>query len=214
MGFGDLTQIMFEQYRGDDMVKEWLVPVSDKKQGQIVSSGQHLATIVTLADLGIQKTTYEGETRSVQQLLVVFELHDEFMEDGEHKGKPMQLNKTYSLTFGKKSNLRKELINKVEGKVLTDDEIARYSLSSLLGKGVDLTVAHKTSKTNGLTYANIVGVSPLRKSDKLPSPVAKLVMYRTDDHNETDFQSLPEWVREKVNVDKPDYSKVTDASKF
>ena len=133
-----------------------------------VPAGMHLARCYRIIDLGTQKTEFEGNVDFKRKLKVVWEIHGED-EDGKpivtSKNEPMIITKDYTMSWGDKATLRKDL-QSWRGKPFTEDEQKRFDLKSVLDKWCMVNVAHKPKKSGGGVYANVVAVTPVPQAIK------------------------------------------------
>jgi hypothetical protein len=90
--------------------------------------------------------------------------------------------------------LRKQLEG-WRGKAFSDDEAAQFDISKLLGKSCMLSVVE--TEKGGKTYSNIASIGKLPKG--IPEPIAEnpLLYFAPDD--ESQFEELPSWLREKIS---------------
>lgn len=135
-----------------------------------------IGVIQSIIDLGIQTSKY-GDKR---QLFITFELPDDVLLEGDKKGQPLLISKSFTLTLksgqGKLSGLR-TLVNAVEGKNTEGD----YDLSLLIGRGVFLNIFHKPNLSKpGEVYANIAGIMKLPKGQVIPKLVNDPIIFSLD----------------------------------
>jgi hypothetical protein len=158
-------------------------------------AGTHLAVLFQLVDLGTQQVTYEGKTKAVRQVKLVFELHGE--EAKLSDGRPMAISKTFSRSGHEKSGLRL-FMEKWRGKKFTDEEIAEFDFRTMLGKPCLLNVVHK-DMTNG-TMAQIEGASRLMQGMAAPTPINDLLFVSLDEgeYDADAFNKLSAKVKEKI----------------
>lgn len=161
-------------------------------------AGNHVARLYQIIHVGTVPTEWQGEKRKVAQVRLSFELCNEKKEFKEGEGeKPIAIS-TRFLTFsmGRKANLRK-LIEGMLGVSLYDEEAASFDLEGILGRACLLNVVH-TEGTNGVTYANVQGASPLPRGLEAPEMVneAKLIDINTVDI--AAIEELPEFIKEKM----------------
>lgn len=156
-----------------------------------------LAVCVVVADIGLQDTTYMGDTRTTQQVIITWELPRQLMKDG----RPFVQSKTYTASLNEKANLRKDL-EAWRGKKFTDAELADgFDMSKLLKQWCSIGITH--AEKNGKTYANISSISkllpeilPATKSIKIHNTP---VYFDLDNFDEESYNALPEWIRNKID---------------
>lgn len=164
-----------------------------------VPEGTHLAICNMVVDLGLQETTFEGQSSVKRQCFIRWELPHERIDwtdkDGSARSGPMSIGKTYTLSLSEKANLRKDL-QAWRGRAFTQEELDGFDLFKLLGIGCQVTVVHVSK--NGKTYANIAGVAGWPKG--MPKPTAtenQVIRYSVDEPEA--YEDLPQWLREKLD---------------
>lgn len=174
-----------------------------------VPAGMHLARCYRIIDLGTQKTEFEGNVDFKRKLKIVWEIHGEDDEGKPivtSKNEPMIITKDYTMSWGDKATLRKDL-QSWRGKPFTEEEQKRFDLKSVLDKWCMVNVAHKPKKTGSGVYANVVAVTPVPsaiKSAGLPqghNPCAIFLISEPDmelfntfgDYLKKTIQGAPEW---------------------
>jgi hypothetical protein len=109
-------------------------------------SGQHVATLTKIADIGVQKTAY-GEKPQVR---LRFEV-----EEPDSTGKRKFVTKTFTNSLHENSNFVKFFAD--IGKPLPDSDINTDSLI-----GTQFTITLKQVRVDGKTKIRIESVSPLQ----------------------------------------------------
>jgi hypothetical protein len=93
--------------------------------------------------------------------------------------------------------LRKDL-SAWRGRDFTAEELKAFDVSKLVGAYSMLNVT--VSETNGKTYSNVAGISPLHKSMEKPAPVHKNQLFDLDDVDmgvfNTFHESLQDYIKE------------------
>ena len=171
-----------------------------------VPPGNHVARCYSIIDMGTQTMSGQFGEQSAHKIRLGFEVLGED-EDGtpmmvsiNGKSMPMTIDKEYTVSMHEKANLRKELAA-WRGRAFTAEEAAAFDVSKLLGQYCLLNVAHKDA-ANGKTYANIVGISPLPSALKntKPAGVHPLVRFDLDAPDINVFESLSEWLQNKIKA--------------
>lgn len=163
-----------------------------------VPAGTHTAICTLVADLGIQGG---GKFKPSRKIYIRWELPNETItykdRDGiEHSG-PMTIGNRYTLSLSEKANLRADL-ESWRGRVFTADELKGFDIINVLGKGCLLGVTHEQG-ADGKTYANISAVMGLPKGTGTLTPSVKPIWYSPDEHDQSIFDSLPNWLQEAIN---------------
>lgn len=163
-----------------------------------VPEGTHLAVCNMVVDLGLQETTYMGQTTTKEQVFIRWELPSERIEwtdkEGQKREGPMSIGKIYTKSLSEKANLRKDL-EQWRGKAFTPAELDGFDLFKILGVGCQVSVTHR--EKDGRTYANVTGVVGWPKGMKMPEkPENELLRYSPDEPGQRDL--LPDWLRDKI----------------
>jgi len=165
-----------------------------------VPPGSHLARCYRIIDLGTQKTTFQGESRSIKKVMFQWEVHSED-DDGPlktDKGEPMSISKNYTLSLSDKAVLRADL-EAWRGREFTREELRGFELKNVLGAWCLITVT-KATGNDGKEYTNITAVSPVPKAMKqnLPNPFNQVGIFYIDDPDMEMFGTLSERIRQKI----------------
>jgi hypothetical protein len=183
-----------------------------------VPAGMHLARLYRIIDMGTQKSEYEGNVNFLHKVKFVWEVHGTD-DDGTplvtEKGDPMAITKDYTLSWGEKANLRKDL-EAWRGKPFTAEEQRRFDLKNVLDKWCMVNIQHKPRQKGGV-YANVVNVTPVPSAVRqagLPQGVNKpqiftisepdMEMFETfSDYLKQTIQASPEWQARRSPQGKP-----------
>ena len=150
-------------------------------------SGTTQAVCCAVWDLGLQKTSFNGEDKIQHKIIIAWEISQLIdAPDSEYHGKPYMLNKRYTLSLGEQANLRKDL-ESWRGKPFTAEEIQHgFDVESLYGINCLIGIKHEPDKKDpSIVYANVTAILPPTKG------MEKLVPIRTKD------EAPPKWVQEK-----------------
>jgi hypothetical protein len=125
---------------------------------------------------------------------------------------PMTISKSYTVSLHEKSALRKDLAA-WRGKDFTEEEAKAFDVSKLLGAYCMVNVT--TSETNGKTYSNVAGLTPLPAALKnaKPAGVHEFVTFNLDEPDMEVFNTFhdklqeaikrsPEWAHAKALLDR------------
>lgn len=176
-----------------------------------IPEGLHLAICYAIYDLGTQENI--GFSSSSQKILIIWELPDEQIEitkDNETKILPRSISKKFTLSLGKKSNLR-PFLESWRGKKFTDEELLGFDVTEVLGKPCQLNVVHDES-TDGKHYAGISTVVPAPKGLQNSVLYNPLTIFNMGDKIS---DQCPEWIQ-KIIKKSPEftlYEKLTQEEK-
>lgn len=172
-----------------------------------VPVGCHFAICNMVVDLGVQETTYQGESKRTHQIYLRWEVPDErvtYEKDGREIEGPLSIGATYTLSMSPKANLRK-VIENWTGESFPQEN-ASYDVLQLAGTCCQIMVAHKAS--GGKVYANVTGVMGISKDQRQRAESAKsevgVVVYDLETDDPDMFSRLPKWLREKIDDRVPD----------
>lgn len=158
-----------------------------------VPSGNHIAVLNIIADVGLQPgSAMYPEPK--HQVYLRWEIPAErvtYEKAGESMEGPMCIGRFYTASMSAKANLRKDVEN-WRAKALTDDEAEEFELRNLLGKSCMITV--QEVERGGKTYSNVKSVGALPKGMPAPKAENPLVFYEPGG----DISELPERLREKI----------------
>lgn len=155
-----------------------------------VAAGSYVAVCIGVIDLGEQYSEkYKNYSNKIQ---IVFELPGETIEvDGRQE--PRQLSREFSVATRKNSSLRM-FLSAWNGKAYSDEEFLEIDVFDQIGRPALLNVViNETGE-----YANIDSAIQIPRG--IPAPVSSTAPIRWDMDTWDDavFQTLPEWVREKI----------------
>lgn len=173
-----------------------------------VPAGSHIARCFSVADLGTQTTNGQYGVTTNRKIRLAWEIfgEDENNEpltiDIDGVQMPMTINKTYTLSLGEKASLRKDL-SAWRGRDFTEEELKGFNVTSVLGIYCMLNVT--VSDSNGKTYSNVSGISPLHKSMAKPDHVHKNQVFDLDNIDMDIFHSFHEKLQEYIKQ-SPEWS--------
>jgi hypothetical protein len=163
--------------------------------------GVHRAVCYRLIDLGTQQREYQGQTSHARQVMVSWELADEFMEDGQ----PFTVSKFYTWSMNEKANLRKDL-EAWRGKPFDATDLGpdgKFKPTNLIGAPCQLNIVHKP-KDGGGTSVKIAGIMPMAKGQEKPTPHNATLFFSLDDYKPAQMEQLSEKIRAMITV-SPEY---------
>jgi hypothetical protein len=167
-----------------------------------VPPGCHFAICNMVVDLGVQETTFKGQSKSQHKVYLRFEVPDErvtYEKDGREIESPCSIGATYTLSLSEKANLRKVLEN-WRGKPFTAEELRGFDITKVAGTCCQIMVQHE--QAGDKVYANITGVMGTSRDQKERARNAKsevgVLVYSLDDHDDSTYEQLPNWLKEKL----------------
>ena len=161
-----------------------------------VSTGMHPAILYMMVDIGRQKSEYMGQTKISREIVLAWEIKDEFMDDG----RPLAISKFYKLSTFEKGNLFKDILSWT-GERIGDG----YCLSKLLTMPSLLNIVE-----NEHGKPKIASVNPLPKGmsiDPVHNTPVSFNMPPLGEYDETVFQALPAWLKKKIEA-SPEYMEI------
>lgn len=182
-----------------------------------VPAGVFIGRCYSLIDLGTQLTQGQYGDKLQHKIKIGWELFGED-ENGEPltidvdgKTMPMTISKSYTVSLHEKSGLRKDLAA-WRGRDFTDEEAKAFDVSKLLGAYCMVNVT--TSETNGKTYSNVAGLTPLPGALKnaKPAPVHDQVVFDLDKPDMKLFATFHEKLQEAIKR-SPEWANATENSR-
>jgi hypothetical protein len=153
-------------------------------------AGTHVARCIRLIDIGTQHGEYQGKPSIKRQLIVMWELPNELMDDG----KPFIASRFYTASLGEKANLRKDL-EAWRGKAFTEQERLGFDMNKLLGQPCMLSIVDKPS---GGT--KVGGVMALPKGTQVPPHSNDMWAFDIDDWNAERFAAMSDGVKRLIEA--------------
>lgn len=164
---------------------------------EIVEPGLHKARCIRVIDRGTHKSERYGNYS--HQLMIMFELPETEITEGEAKGQPFSVCIFPNLTIGEKSNLRKYIVGWLGRGITAQEEEDGFDVMSLLDKTAYLNIIHNES--NGQTYANVASISPL-KDEECPARINDLQKFDLDNFDQAEFDALSEKMQEYIKLSR------------
>lgn len=179
-----------------------------------VPAGSHIARCFSVADLGTQTTSGQYGVSSNRKIRLAWEIFGEdennepLVVERDGVVMPMTINKTYTLSLSEKSSLRKDL-SAWRGRDFTDEELKGFNVAGVLGVYCMINVT--VSDTNGKTYSNVAGISPLHKSMAKPDPVHLNQIFDLDAVDMAVFNSFHEKLQDYIKA-SPEWIAISEQS--
>jgi hypothetical protein len=180
-----------------------------------VPQGVFIGRCYSLIDLGTQLTNGQYGEKLQHKIRIAWELFGEDEQgapltvDVDGKEMPMTISKSYTVSLHEKAGLRRDLAA-WRGRDFTEEEAKAFDVSKLLGAFGMINVT--TSETNGKTYSNVNGITPLPgalKNSK-PAPVHENVIFDLDKPDMQVFENFHEKLQEAIKK-SPEWAKATKA---
>lgn len=184
------------------------LPESNGSSYAPAPSGAHVAICIGFIDLGTQKSTYMGETKSRHMVQLRWELVDEAMEDG----RPFTITRRYTWSMSEKATLRADL-EAWRGRPFAKEDLGKdgFNTKKLLGVPCLLNIVHKTSDS-GSVFANIASIMPLPKGTTKPGASVNAHTYLAlteDAFDQATFEKLHDKTKEMIKA-SPEYRRLID----
>lgn len=168
-----------------------------------VPPGAYIGRCFSVIDLGTQLTSGQYGEKLQHKIRIAWELFGEDEQGNpltvtvEGKEMPMTISKSYTVSLHEKAGLRKDLAA-WRGRDFTDEEAKGFDVSKLIGAYCMVNVT--TSETNGKTYSNVAGLTPLPGALKnaKPAPVHAPVMFDLDKPDMDVFGGFHEKLQETI----------------
>lgn len=162
---------------------------SDSGNGNFTQAptGTHVARCVKIIDLGTQHGEYNNQPTRRNQVLVVWELPKEIVDE-----KPVTASAFYTNSLGKNANLRRDL-ELWRGRGFTQDELDRFDLQAILGAPCLLTVIPK-----GEDKTKVGGVSGLPKGMECPPQITPSFAFWLDEFTPERFNELSTGIQDII----------------
>ncbi len=182
----------------------WIVE-SKSVDRQLAKAESQRAIIVELVDLGIQKgdprypDPKTGLPKTNHKVMITYELLDDVMESGDHKGEPLLRSHSYTMGLYEKSDLTK-VITAARGRPVEKDEKVDI-MKTLLGKPIMVQIMHYT-RPNGDKGEKIAGVSAPHKTLKFEDPFNTPKVFRLDEFDQTVYDSLQDWKKKLIDLNQ------------
>ncbi len=172
----------------------------------LIPAGNHIARCYGMVQIGTvneESGIYAG--KEIHKVRISWETPHEAHDFGKGM-QPFAIHKEFTLSMNEKATLRK-MLESWRGKAFTEVEAEKFDITRLLGKPCMINVIHKTSGRGG-TYADISSLATLPKGLECPDQVNPTLELSFDNWSAAIFESLPEFVKEKIKKSK-EYAAMT-----
>lgn len=165
-----------------------------------IEPGVYPARLVQIIDLGLQsQRPYQGKDKPpAHEIMLTYELVDEFMKDEEGKdleNKPRWVSETlpfYGLHADKAKSTQRYLALDPKGDYDGD-------FTKAIESPCNVTIVNNAGK-DGKVYDNVANIAAMRPKDAAACPqlVNKAKVFDCDNPDMEVFNSLPEWIQKKI----------------
>jgi hypothetical protein len=177
-----------------------------------VPPGAYIGRCYSLIDLGTQLTSGQFGEKLQHKIRIGWELFgddengDPLTIDVDGKMMPLTINKSYTVSLHEKAGLRRDLAA-WRGKDFTDEEAKGFDVAKLIGAYCMVNATQ--SETNGKTYTNVAGLTPLPGALKnaKPAPVHTNVIFDLDKPDMEVFATFHEKLQEAIKK-TPEWAKL------
>ena len=178
-----------------------------------VPAGVHIGRCYSLIDLGTQLTSGQYGEKMQHKLRIGWELFGEddtgapLTVDVDGREMPMTISKSYTVSMHEKARLRADLAA-WRGREFSDEEAKAFDVSKLVGAYCMVNVT--TSETNGKTYSNVAGLTPLPSALKnaKPAPVHETLLFDLDAPDMDVFEGFHEKLQDAIKR-SPEWARAT-----
>jgi hypothetical protein len=179
-----------------------------------VPQGVFIGRCYSLIDLGTQVTDGQYGRKEQHKIRIGWELFGEDETTGEPltidvdgQMMPLTISKSYTVSLHEKAGLRRDLAA-WRGKDFTDEEATAFDVSKLMGAYCMINVT--ISETNGKTYSNVGGITPLPGALKnaKPAPVHAPVVFDLDKPDMKVFDAFHEKLQDAIK-NSPEWAQAT-----
>lgn len=178
-----------------------------------VPQGVFIGRCFSLIDLGTQHTSGQYGDKFQHKIRIGWELFGDDEQgqpltiEVDGKEMPLTISKSYTVSLHEKAGLRRDLAA-WRGRDFTEEEAKAFDVSKLMGAYCMVNVT--TSETNGKTYSNVAGLTPLPGALKnaKPVPVHENVVFDLDAPDMKVFATFHEKLQEAIKK-SPEWAQAT-----
>ena len=171
----------------------------------------HVARCIRVLDVGTHTSERFGSRN--HQVVMSWELPSALFEDGDFAGEPFVVNRTYTLSLHKKSNLRPDL-EAWRGKQFTGQEIQDgFEIAEMVGQPCMLTITHSNPNDEGRVYANVTGVAALMTGAECGKQVHESLVYDIDAPDGEVYAKLPPWQQSLIDSSEESTAGIVQTAK-
>jgi hypothetical protein len=166
------------------------IMVSGKSEGGFrgLEPGIYKGRCDLIADLGTQETKFGDK----HKIYIRYTVPDQVVETSEGEKFQMSIGSTFTASLSKKANLRK-MLEAWRGRPFTEEELAGFDLSKLLG--VPATLVVSSYLKDGEERSSLENV--LRCKDEVGELIRKPASFGLDS-SDAELDEAPPWIKEKI----------------
>jgi hypothetical protein len=154
--------------------------------------GVYPARCIQVVELGTHMREWKGEPKEAKEILIVWELSNELMQDG----RPFVVSWKGTNSLSDRANLYKMLVS-WRGQAFTEEQLECFEMKNILDKQCMVNlVAVKTKK--GKEFITVSTVMPLPKGMNCAERVNELVDFGIGDYLKPEYNKLYPWVQNIV----------------
>jgi hypothetical protein len=164
-----------------------------------IPAGTYLARCFSMVHIGTVEDEYQGQKRFVNKVRITWELPTEMKVFNPEKGEqPQAISREFTLSMHEKSTLR-AFLTSWRGRGFSEEDAKDFDVSRLVGVPCMLSIVHEPSKTDPTRVRDkISGISTVMKGVTMPPQVNPSFVFELDSFEQSKFDSLPDWLKDKV----------------
>lgn len=160
--------------------------ISKQADFELAPAGTFAARITCIADLGVQRSDWQGQEREAHKIGITFELASRRGMDGQR----LAVFDRVTVSLNEKARLY-QIVQAALGDVSEE-----LDPRELLGKGVLVTLVHRSAGTR--TFANVAGVAPVPEEMTVPRTDTPLLYFDLGAPDPAVFAKLPALFRKLI----------------
>ena len=170
---------------------------------ELIPAGNYIARCYKMVHVGTVEEIILGEKKVLNKVRIGWELPLELRVFNQEKGEqPLVVEKEVNLSLHEKSALR-ALLKSWRGKDFTEEQAKSFDITKLLGVPCMLNIVHQPAKKDpSKIYEQIAGVTPMPKGINCPQQINPMFVLSYDDWDEEKFNSLPDFIKNKMITSK------------
>jgi len=175
----------------------FIISAQSNQDFKILEEGTFPARCFQVIDLGTHHGEYQGTPWTRRKVRIAFEFPTELAIFSPEKGEqPFMLSRQFTYSLHENGQFR-PFLESWRGKKFTDEELAGFDISKLLGATALIQVSHEVGK-DGKNRANIQSIMNLPKSMTCPDSINPGVLFSPLAWDDEVFATLPKWVQSKI----------------